>query len=414
MRQSIFLKITLFFLVTFIAMGVGFNALHKELARDYEEHLTSEAENLLLLLRQSVPLPLPMRETFLNEQGYTMIANPSSEMTGKLQNAFSAIPKNYPEEIQDSMKEGRIRILKDEHNLYIHLTKAAPPLLVVKADAAQKPFWPEALLIVLMLALALFYLLIIMTLFPIKKLIRTIEQYGKEGIYIPIQTMKKDEIAMISNALDGAMHKNQSLMEARRLFLRNIMHELKTPITVGKLSLPFLKKGEEKSILERAFLRMEHLIQELVRVEQITSGTIAPAPKKCDPIVLIHKAAGLLFIDPDTLEITSDGELIEVDCDVFVTVFKNFIDNALKYSPDHKVRIIHDKKGITFINRGDPWPPERTLEDLTEPFSHHQTTQQGFGLGLYIIKSILDAHSLSLTHQYLAGEHHFCIHFQHD
>ncbi len=411
MRHSIFLKITLFFLITFMAMGFGFNALHNELSRDHEEKLQSEADTLLVLLRQSVPLPAPMRETFLVEHGY-QITKPVPTLIKTLQNAFSTIPKSYPIEIQDSMKEGRIQILKDQRNLYIYLTKATPPLLVIKEGAAQKPLWPEILLFILMFALLLFYVLIIGTIFPLKKLIRTINYYGEKGVYTPIHTAKKDELSLVANALDSAMHKNQSLLEARRLFLRNIMHELKTPITVGKLSLPFLKKGEEKSILERAFFRMEHLIQELVRVEQITSGMISPSPKECDPIALIHKAAGLLFIEIDTLDISSDGGAIEVDCDVFVTVFKNFIDNGLKYSPDRKVRILHEKGVITFTNRGDPWPAERTLEFLTEPFSQNQTSQQGFGLGLYIIKSILDAHSLRLTHQFHSGEHHFSVHFQ--
>lgn len=413
MGHSIFLKITLFFLVTFIAMGVGFYALHNELARDQQHRLQIEAGNLLLILRQSISLSAPMRETFLNQHGYAM-ANPHPNLIKTLQNAFSIIPENYPEEIKDSMKEGRIKILKDDRDLYVYLTKTTPPLLIIKADIAQKSFWPEALFVSLLFALLLFYLLIMATIFPLKTLIRTIERYGKEGEYVPIKTQKKDEIGEVTNALNSAMHKNQSLMEARRLFLRNIMHELKTPITVGKLSLPFLKKGEEKSILERAFFRMEHLIQELVRVEQITSGMIAPAPTECNPITLIHKAADLLFLQSDALEIRSNGGLIEVDCDVFVTVFKNFIDNAMKYSPDKRVRIIHENGKITFANRGDPWPSDRTFESLTEPFSQNKTTQEGFGLGLYIIKSILDAHDLRLTYCFESGEHCFSVHFRHD
>lgn len=413
MGHSIFIKITLFFLITFIAMGIGFNAIYTQLNRDHDQRLQTEAQTLLLLLRQSIFLPADIRKTFLVEHGYE-ITTPDPALISTLENAFTFIPKNYPKEIQDSMKEGRIQVLKNDHNLYIYLTKAKPPLLVIKVGAAEKSFWSETLFIILLLSLLVFYLLIIKTLFPLKKLMHTIKKYEKEGEYTPIKALKKDEIALVANALDSAMHKNHSLLEARRLFLRNIMHELKTPITVGKLSLPFLKKGEEKSILERAFFRMEHLIQELVRVEQITSGMISPTPKECDPIALIHKAAGLLFIELDTLEITSDGGLIEVDCDVFVTVFKNFIDNAIKYSPDKHVRIILNKGTITFINRGDPWPTDRTLESLTEPFSQNHSTNQGFGLGLYIIKSILDAHDLRLSHQFVSGEHFFSIHFQHD
>ncbi|MGZ8548441.1 MAG: ArsS family sensor histidine kinase [Sulfuricurvum sp.] len=413
MRHSIFLKITLFFLVTFLGMGIGFYKLHHERVHEHEQHLQKEAGALLLDLRKSIFLPPLMRRTYLQQHGYRVI-EPSPKRIKTLRTAFSKIPESYPEVIKDSLREGKIRILKDDHHLYVYLTKATPPLLIIKEGAALESLWAEVLFIALLIALLLFYLFIIQTIFPIRKLIHAINQYGKEGKYSPLKSFKKGEIAMISNALDSAMQKNQALLEARRLFLRNIMHELKTPITVGKLALPFLKKSEEKSILERAFLRMEHLIGELVRVEQITSGMIAPLPKECNPIELIHKAAGLLFIDPDTLEIIDEGGIITVDCDVFVTVFKNFIDNAIKYSPDHTVRIVHKNKTITFINRGDPWPAERTLESLTEPFSQNQPTQQGFGLGLYIIKSILDAHHLRLTHHYVSGEHHFSIHFRHD
>ncbi len=387
--------------------------LHHERAQDHEQRLQTEAETLLLELRKSIFLPPVMRRTYLQQHGYRLI-EPSPERIKTLHPAFSGIPESYPEVIKESLREGKIQLLRDDHHLYIYLTKATPPLLVMKAGAAEESLWSETLFITLLIALLLFYLLILQTIFPIRKLIDAINRYGTEGKYLPLKSLKKGEIAMVSNALDSAMQKNQSLLEARRLFLRNVMHELKTPITVGKLALPFLKKSEEKSILERAFVRMENLIGELVRVEQITSGMIAPSPKECDPIELIHKAAGLLFIDPDTLEIIDEGGIITVDCDVFVTVFKNFIDNAIKYSPDHHVRIVHKNETITFINRGDPWPAECTLESLTEPFSQKQPTQQGYGLGLYIIKSILDAHHLRLTHHYVSGEHHFCIHFRHN
>ncbi len=193
MGHSIFLKITLFFLITFIAMGIGFNALSNQLNRDYDQRLQSEAKALLLLLRESIFLPAPMRKTFLVEHGYE-VTTPSPKLINTLQNAFTLIPKNYPEEIQDSLKEGRIRILKDEYNLYVYLTKATPPLLAIKSGVAEKTFWSEAIFVILLFSLLLFYLLIIKTLFPLKKLIYTIEQYGKEGEYRPIKTLKKTKL----------------------------------------------------------------------------------------------------------------------------------------------------------------------------------------------------------------------------
>ncbi len=405
-RHSVFLKITLFFLTTFIAMGIGLYAIHQELLQQHEKRLEREAEKLLLLLRESIPLPAPARRAFLQRHGYS-VATPHPDQVRPHRNALSAIPEHYPDAVRDSLAEGRIRILKDERHLYVHLTRADPPLLVIKADIARRALWPEAVFITLMGALLLFYLLIVKTLLPLKTLIRTIERYGEEGKYHPIKTRRKDEIAVVANALDDAMQKNQRLLEARRLFLRNIMHELKTPITAGKLALPFLKAGEEKSILERAFLRMQHLIGEVVRVEQITSQTLSPHIRTCDPRELVDKAAALLFLPSAAVEGTYDGESIDADCDVFVTVFKNLIDNAVKYSPDQAVRIVQRGRTIVFSNRGEPWPQGYTFDSLTEPFSHSRTDSDSFGLGLYIIKSLIEAHGFTMHHRYASGWHHF-------
>lgn len=392
-------------------MGVGFDAIHKKLTQEYEHHLEIEAGNLLLVLRKSIILSPPMRRSFLQAQGYS-ITEPHPDLIKTLRNALTTIPENYPEAIKDSLKEGRIQILKDDSHLYVYLTKASPPLLILKTDAAKQPMWPEILFIVLILALLLLYWLIIKTLFPLKLLIQSINKYGKEGTYTSIKSTRKDEIALVSYALDSAMHKNQTLLEARRLFLRNIMHELKTPITVGKLSLPFLKKGEERSILERAFSRMENLIAELVRVEQITSGALSPHLQTCDPKFLVDKAKELLFLNDEAIEAVFDGEMVYADCDVFVTVFKNLIDNAIKYSDEGKVRIVQNHTRILFYNKGAPWPSDYTLKSLSEPFFHSNENPNSFGLGLYLVKSIIDAHNFNLFYRYEAGEHCFGLECQ--
>lgn len=406
MFHSIFLRITLFFLVTFIAMWIGFFAIHQKLLQEQTNRLETAGGDLLLALRQSVPLEPQLRHTFLREHGYS-VSEPHPELIQTLRPAFETIPIRYPEEIKDSMREGRIQILKDDNHLYIYLTKATPPLLVIKADVAKQPRWPDILFLSLTGALLLLYWLIIKALFPLKTMTQTITRYGTDGVYIPLHSRKKDEISLVSRALDSAMEKNQALLEARKLFLRNIMHELKTPITVGKLSLPFIKKSEEKSILERAFFRMEHLIAELVRLEQITSGSLAPHLQTCDPQHLLERAKGLLFLRDDAIELSLDGTPIVADCEVMVTVFKNLIDNAIKYSSEGKVYVSQNKECILFSNKGKEWPSGCTLQSLSEPFLHQHDNQNSFGLGLYIIKSILDAHNFTLNYRYEEGFHRF-------
>ncbi|KFN39482.1 MAG: hypothetical protein JU82_06890 [Sulfuricurvum sp. MLSB] len=390
MKHSVFLKITLLFIVIFIGAGIGFYAIHQKLDEEHERRLRAEAQTMLSLLRKSIIYPSETRKEFLRQNGYDVIF-PRSDVIATLHQAFTGIPDTYPPEIQDSLKEGIIQILKDRNHLYVYLTRAKPPMLLVKADAAYRPVWPEAVFVTVLTALLLFYLLIIRALFPLVRLIRSIQEYGLTGRYPPIRTSRKDEIGLVSTALDNAMRQNQSLIEARQLFLRNIMHELKTPITVGKLALPFLKKGEEKSILE------------------ITSGALKPHIEPCDPKKLVEKAASLLFLQDDAVETSFDGHLIYADADALVSVFKNLIDNALKYSPDHTARIHQNGDVLVFSNRGEPWEHNCSLASLSEPFFHSRSNPESFGLGLYIVKSILDAHSFTIAYRYEQDRHCFEI-----
>ena len=90
-----------------------------------------------------------------------------------------------------------------------------------------------------------------------------------------------------------------------------------------------------------------------------------------------------------------------------VTVFKNLIDNAIKYSSEGKVYVSQTKERILFSNKVEPWPSGCTLQSLSEPFLHQHDAQNSYGLGLYIIKSILDAHNFTLNYRYEEGFHRF-------
>ena len=127
MRHSIFLRIALFCLSTLIAMGFGFYFVHQKLVQEHTKQLELEAGKLLLVLRKSIVLDQHERRSFLQEQGYS-VAEPHPDLIKTLSSALKHIPENYPEAIKDSLKEGRIQILKDENHLYVYLTKATPPL----------------------------------------------------------------------------------------------------------------------------------------------------------------------------------------------------------------------------------------------------------------------------------------------
>ncbi|MBL1244361.1 MAG: hypothetical protein COA39_008230 [Sulfurimonas sp.] len=76
----------------------------------------------------------------------------------------------------------------------------------------------------------------------------------------------------MANEFNNAAKKISALIESRNLFLRNIMHELKTPITKGRFSVEMLEDTKHKERLLNIFIRMDSLINEMALVEEISSG----------------------------------------------------------------------------------------------------------------------------------------------
>jgi two-component system OmpR family sensor kinase len=95
--------------------------------------------------------------------------------------------------------------------------------------------------------------------------------------------------------------------------------------------------------------------------------------------------------------------IIEVDFELFTLVIKNLLDNGIKYSKNHHIEIIIDQT-LKITNIGTKL--NEPLENYFKPF---HTSKQGLGLGLYIVKSILDIHKMELKYQYEDGGNIFVI-----
>ena len=136
-----------------------------------------------------------------------------------------------------------------------------------------KYFWCLVLFIIDIL-LIWFFIFLRKKLKPILILKENMIKLSKGDFSISMKTNQKDEISQVSNEFDNAIKQLRQLRESRNLFLRNIMHELKTPITKGKLITDMYDDCERKFILIRVFQRLEYLLSEFAKIEELTSGKI--------------------------------------------------------------------------------------------------------------------------------------------
>ena len=255
----------------------------------------------------------------------------------------------------------------------------------------------------IILFLILLYWLIRKSLIPLKSLEKDISNYAKGFDLEPKYIDADDEVAKINNTFYDYATKASTLTKSRQLFIRNIFHELNTPVTKGKILAEITQDSKTKQMLESIFGRLDSLLKELYSTEQITSKNYKLQRADIPIVELIDSAKELLFLD--TIEHNITSEKLNCDYKSMVIVFKNLIDNGMKYGKNFKIEY---KSGvICFSSEGEQL--SYPLEHYTQPFTQEKKNQTGYGLGLYIVSEILRLHHFKLEYQYKDGLNIFLI-----
>lgn len=284
-------------------------------------------------------------------------------------------------------------------NIYFWVESARHSVLL--EDLSIEPYRPINLLSAygtLMSILLISFALIIYRLRPLRRLRKQIARFGEGDMGVSFRIDGSDEIALIANELDTTQNKIRSLIESRTLFLRNIMHELKTPIAKGRIVATMISDEKQRGRFEGIFERLESLIGEFALIEEITSGNQYLEKKEYRLVDMIDGAIDMAMVEYDAVERNIDSTIkVEVDYRLFVTALKNLIDNAIKYSPEKKMKIWMEEGEIFFANIGEPL--KHPLSYYIEPFTKDNPTKDSFGLGLYIVDAILKEHEYVLAYE---------------
>jgi len=255
-----------------------------------------------------------------------------------------------------------------------------------------------------------FYLFLIKKLKPLQKLKNDIVLFSKGDLDIDTSCEGKDEISEVSNEFDKAIKEIKVLTNSRNLFLRNIMHELKTPITKGLLISNMMEKSKFKDSLKKAFFRLEYLLSEFARIEEFTSKNIKIHKDEFRIIDVIDHSLDILLCDIDDIELeVVDNILVKVDFELFALALKNLFDNAIKYGKD-KPKVLIKNKTVYIQNEGTKL--SQPISEYNKPFNkEYENSNSGLGLGLYIVNHILSAHNLTIEYEYKDNQNTFIIRF---
>jgi two-component system OmpR family sensor kinase len=166
---------------------------------------------------------------------------------------------------------------------------------------------------------------------------------------------------------------------------------------------------ERKHILIRVFQRLEYLLSEFSKIEELTSGKINLEKNTYPAYDLIEQAFDILLLDDNKIDIFDNYNLfLNVDFELFSIALKNLIDNAISYNTNGNPEIFIEKNLIKIVNQGEKL--KKNIEDYYKPFNHeYEDASSGLGLGLYISNNIIKIHNFELEYEYKANHHNFVI-----
>jgi signal transduction histidine kinase len=224
-------------------------------------------------------------------------------------------------------------------------------------------------------------------------------------------------------------HKDEELrreVDYRERFVSILGHDLRTPVSAISMAATLLisRNGlpEHFSRMVRRILtstvRIERMIRDLLDFSRARTGGIPIQRAPMDLYETTHAVVDeLALANPKrVIELRTEGDLGgSWDAARLSQVVSNLIANALTYSPEATpVRVAlsgePDRVQLAVSNQGAPIP-ESMLPELFEPFRRGTsgTAPSGLGLGLFIVRSIVDAHGGDIAVESAAGNTTFRV-----
>ena len=404
-RQSIFFTISVSFIISVLLVIACFMVLITHDYRMKEVQLLDKYVPVIKMISRQEKVGID--ENFLKnleEIDYTLFLD-----TVKI-NAITYNPetkvlveKNHPK------SNDVFRILKLESKNYIYIKKRNDTLLIRdnSDSSSNSQLYITLVFSILLITIILVYLITLRKLIPLKILKDKVKTLGDENFdFECCNSDSKDEVSLLGMEFKKTALKLKSLKEARNIFIRNIMHELKTPITKGRFLTQLEQNEENNEKLKSVFNRLESLINEFASIEELISSSKNIEKKFYYLEDVVDNAKDILMIEDEYVISKYDNKKIEINFKLFSIAIKNLIDNAIKYSPNKEVTIKNENENIIFENVGEQL--KYPLSDYFEPFfSNEDKSKDSFGLGLYIIFNILKANNYTLEYEYIDGINRF-------
>ncbi|MGO9629337.1 MAG: ATP-binding protein [Xanthobacteraceae bacterium] len=237
---------------------------------------------------------------------------------------------------------------------------------------------------------------------PLRRLAWAAESFTPNGELAPLPERGPYEIRTAARALNQMRERIKSLVDDRTRMLAAVSHDLRTPITRLRLRCEFIEDQAARTQMLGELARMNSMVESVLHFlrdgqkrQQATMIDLATSLQTiCDQFADVGHDVS--YDGPDHVVIRAHAEELH-------RAITNLIDNAVRHGGKADVRVSLTTPTVTVAIEDDgPGIPDLRKENMFEPFVRGDTARgmnnnDGFGLGLSIARSVIEAHAGTLT-----------------
>ena len=273
----------------------------------------------------------------------------------------------------------------------------------------QAWLWPVSVTLLGLTILVIFSFLLTLSITkPLNSLRNAVHDLGLSAYQqhrLDKLAQRHDELGVLARDFNKMGSRVQELLDSQRQLLRDVSHELRSPLARLKIALALAERADDKQLetlwprLEHECDRLEDLISEILVLARIDAEHGLPQP--LDWLAMLNESQ-------ENAQLTHPEQTVELDISLpanemygwpvlIQRALENLVNNALRFNPEGEPLVIrlqpeHDGVSLTVLDRG-PGVSEAELAQLGTPFFRAPQQQTpGYGLGLAITRRSVERH----------------------